>query len=167
MKSRYMTVQDLTHELGISRTTAYQLIRKINHTKIGRRILVAEEDLTNYLQKHTEIRSNTNQNNNIYNSRSNIMRNYFNTKHIDAIEIEEVADLLHHADMKPDKYIRIVMDEDFSFIDIRGEEEVILQAVVFVEDRLGNFSRYDFEQGDTEHCLYMALDPEIFIAVSI
>lgn len=65
MKSRYMTVQDLTHELGISRTTAYQLIRKINHTKIGRRILVAEEDLTNYLQKHTEIRSNTNQNNNI------------------------------------------------------------------------------------------------------
>ena len=74
------------------------------------------------------------------------MRKYFNTKHIDAIEIEEVADLLYHADMKAEKYTRIVMDEEFSFIDIRGEEEVILQAVVFVEDRLGNFSRYDFEQ---------------------
>lgn len=95
------------------------------------------------------------------------MRKYFNTKHIDAIEIEEVADLLYHADMKAEKYTRIVMDEEFSFIDIRGEEEVILQAVVFVEDRLGNFSRYDFEQGDTERCLYMAIDPELFIAVSI
>ena len=28
-------------------------------------------------------------------------------------------------------------------------------------------SRYDFEQGDTERCLYMAIDPELFIAVSI
>lgn len=95
------------------------------------------------------------------------MRNYFNTNHIDAIEIEEVADLLHHADMKADKYTRIVMDEEFSFIDIRGEEEVIHQAVVFVEDRLGSFSRYDFEPGDTERWLYMAIDPEMFIAVSI
>ena len=95
------------------------------------------------------------------------MRNYFNTKHIDAIEIEEVADLLHHTDMKAEKYTRIVMDEEFSFIDICGEEEVILQAVVFVEDRCGNFSRYVFEQGDTERCLYMAIDPELFIAVSI
>lgn len=31
------------------------------------------------------------------------MRKYFNTKHIDAIEIEEVADLLYHADMKAEK----------------------------------------------------------------
>ena len=42
------------------------------------------------------------------------MKNYFTANHIDAIEIEEVADLLHHADMKAGKYIRIVMDEEFS-----------------------------------------------------
>ncbi len=61
MKSRFMTVQDLTHELGISRTTAYQLIRKINHTKIGRRILVAEEDLLEYLHQNSQDKDNTNQ----------------------------------------------------------------------------------------------------------
>ena len=95
------------------------------------------------------------------------MRNYFNTNYIDAIEMKDVADLLHYTDTKADKYTRIVMDEEFSFIDIRGDEEVVLQAVVFVEDRLSNFSRYDFKQGDTEYCLYMALDPEKFITVSI
>lgn len=45
------------------------------------------------------------------------------------------------------------MDEEFSFIDIRGEEEVILQAVVFVEDRLGNFSRYYFERNPKNFCV--------------
>ena len=30
------------------------------------------------------------------------MKNYFNTTHIDKIEIEEVADLLHYADRKAD-----------------------------------------------------------------
>jgi excisionase family DNA binding protein len=65
MKNRFMTVQDMTQELGISRTTAYQLIKKIKHTKIGRRLLVTEEDLLDYLQKHTEVRNSLNQNNNI------------------------------------------------------------------------------------------------------
>ena len=65
MKNRFMTVQDMTQELGISRTTAYQLIKKMKHTKIGRRLLVTEEDLLDYLQKHTEVRNSLNQNNNI------------------------------------------------------------------------------------------------------
>ncbi len=65
MKNRFMTVQDMTQELGISRTTAYQLIKKIKHTKIGRRLLVTEEDLLDYLQKHTEVRNSLNQNNNL------------------------------------------------------------------------------------------------------
>ena len=64
MKNRFMTVQDMTQELGISRTTAYQLIKKMKHTKIGRRLLVTEEDLLDYLQKHTEVRNSLNQNNN-------------------------------------------------------------------------------------------------------
>ena len=95
------------------------------------------------------------------------MKNYFTTNHIDEIEMEEVAYLLHHADMEADKYIRVVVDEEFSYIDIRGDEQEIEQAVVFVEDRYGNVSRYDFESNDTERCLYMAMDPEEFIAISI
>lgn len=65
MKNRFMTVQDMTQELGISRTTAYQLIKKMKHTKIGRRLLVTEEDLLDYLHNHTEVRNSLNQNNNI------------------------------------------------------------------------------------------------------
>ena len=61
MKSRFMTVQDLTQELGISRTSAYQLIHKMNHTKIGRRILVTEEDLLEYLHQNSQGRDNANQ----------------------------------------------------------------------------------------------------------
>ena len=95
------------------------------------------------------------------------MRKYFNTKHIDAIEVEELTTILSHADAHPKNYIRIVMDEDFSFLDIRGDEEEILEATVFVEDRFGNFHRYDFEPEDTEKYLYMAIDPEEFIALSI
>ena len=63
MKPKFLTVEDITRELGIGRTTAYQLIRKINHTKIGRRILVAEEDLLDYLSSHTEIQQNTKEDN--------------------------------------------------------------------------------------------------------
>ena len=61
MKSRFMTVQDVIQELGISRTSAYQLIRKMNHTKVGRRILIAEEDLLEYLHQNSQVRDNTNQ----------------------------------------------------------------------------------------------------------
>ncbi len=64
MKPKFLTVEDITRDLGIGRTTAYQLIRKINHTKIGRRILVAEEDLLDYLSNHTEIQQNTKKTNN-------------------------------------------------------------------------------------------------------
>ncbi len=64
MKTRFMSVQDLTQELGISKATAYQLIKKMNFTKIGRKLLVSEEDLLHYLQNHTEVSNNTNQNNN-------------------------------------------------------------------------------------------------------
>ena len=63
MKPKFLTVEDITRELGIERTTAYQLIRKINHTKICRRILVAEEDLLDYLSNHTEIQQNTKEDN--------------------------------------------------------------------------------------------------------
>ncbi|MBQ2404886.1 MAG: helix-turn-helix domain-containing protein, partial [Lachnospiraceae bacterium] len=45
MSKKYYTVEDLIQTLGIGRTTAYQLVKKLNHTRIGRRILITEEDL--------------------------------------------------------------------------------------------------------------------------
>ena len=58
---KLLTVEDLTKELGISRTTAYQIARQIKHSKVGRRILIAEEDLLDYLHKHAEVQNNANQ----------------------------------------------------------------------------------------------------------
>ena len=61
MKSRFMTVQDVIQELGISRTTAYQIVRQIKHSKVGRRILIAEDDLLEYLHQNSQVRDNANQ----------------------------------------------------------------------------------------------------------
>lgn len=58
MSKKYYTVEDLIQTLGIGRTTAYQLVKKLNHTRIGRRLLISEEDLQSYLSRNTEIREN-------------------------------------------------------------------------------------------------------------
>ncbi|MBQ8333025.1 MAG: helix-turn-helix domain-containing protein [Clostridia bacterium] len=58
MSKNYYTVEDLIQTLGIGRTTAYALVKRLNHTRIGRRILISEEDLQSYLSRNTEIREN-------------------------------------------------------------------------------------------------------------
>ena len=58
MSKKYYTVEDLIQTLGIGRTTAYQLVKKLNHIRIGRRLLISEEDLQSYLSRNTEIREN-------------------------------------------------------------------------------------------------------------
>ena len=52
--TKLLTVDDLKDYLGISRATAYKLIHNVKYIKVGRRILVAEEDLLEYLQQITE-----------------------------------------------------------------------------------------------------------------
>ena len=52
---KLFTIEDLTRELYISRNTAYKLARRIKHNKIGRRILIAEEDLKEFLAKNSKI----------------------------------------------------------------------------------------------------------------
>ena len=58
---KLLTVEDLTKELGIGRTTAYQIARQIKHSKVGRRILIAEEDLLDYLHQNSQVRNKANQ----------------------------------------------------------------------------------------------------------
>ena len=59
---KLLTVEDLTKELGISRTTAYQIAHQIKHSKVGRRILIAEEDLLDYIEKNTQFQQDNTQN---------------------------------------------------------------------------------------------------------
>ena len=52
MTTKLLTIDDLCQTLGIGKTTAYQLVKQMKHVKIGRRILVPEEDLLSYIQEH-------------------------------------------------------------------------------------------------------------------
>ena len=61
---KLFTIEDLTKELYISRNTAYKLARQIKHNKIGRRILISEEDLRDYLAKNSQILEDPNHNKN-------------------------------------------------------------------------------------------------------
>ena len=60
---KLFTIEDLTKELYISRSTAYKLARQIKHNKIGRRILISEDDLRDYLEKNSQILENPGYNN--------------------------------------------------------------------------------------------------------
>ena len=50
MLPKLLTVEEISTLLEISKATTYQLIRKMKHVKVGRRILVSEHDLIEYLE---------------------------------------------------------------------------------------------------------------------
>ena len=54
MTTKLLTIDDLCQTLGIGKTTAYQLVKQMKHVKIGRRILVPEEDLEAYIRERME-----------------------------------------------------------------------------------------------------------------
>ena len=60
---KLFTIEDLTKELYISRNTAYKLARQMKHNKIGRRILISEDDLREYLEKNSQNLENSRHNN--------------------------------------------------------------------------------------------------------
>ena len=55
MTQKLLTVDDICAMLEIGRTTAYQLVKNTEHVKIGRRILVPESELQEYIQNHLSI----------------------------------------------------------------------------------------------------------------
>jgi excisionase family DNA binding protein len=57
MLPKLLTVEEISTLLGIGKATTYQLIRKMKHVKVGRRILVSETDLMDYLEANSH--SNT------------------------------------------------------------------------------------------------------------
>jgi excisionase family DNA binding protein len=50
MTQKLLTVDDICEMLEIGKTTAYQLVKNIKHVKIGRRILVPEDEIQSYIQ---------------------------------------------------------------------------------------------------------------------
>ena len=57
---KLLTIEDITQLLGIGRNTAYQLIRKIKHIKIGRRILVDETNLMKFIEQNSDFKQTKN-----------------------------------------------------------------------------------------------------------
>ena len=51
MKNKLLTIEEISAELGIGRTTAYKLVRNMKYVKIGRRILVPESEREAYVKR--------------------------------------------------------------------------------------------------------------------
>ena len=45
MIPKLLTIEDIINALGVGRGTAYKIAKAIKHTKVGRRILVEEQEL--------------------------------------------------------------------------------------------------------------------------
>ena len=52
MTTQLLTVEEICALLGIGKNTAYQLAKNVKHVKIGRRLLVSEQDLNEYIEKN-------------------------------------------------------------------------------------------------------------------
>lgn len=51
MNANLLTIEDLCHELGIGKTTAYKLIKdkKIKAAKVGNKLLISKKNLETYI----------------------------------------------------------------------------------------------------------------------
>ena len=56
MIPKLLTIEDITDMLGVGRGTAYKIAKAIKHTKVGRRILVEEQELLDYIRNHSAIK---------------------------------------------------------------------------------------------------------------
>lgn len=56
MNENLLTIDDICHELGIGKSTAYKLLKekKIKSSKIGSRLVVRKSELERYIKQQTE-----------------------------------------------------------------------------------------------------------------
>jgi excisionase family DNA binding protein len=54
MKNKLLTIEEICAELGIGKTTAYKLVKTMKYVKIGRRILVPENEVEAYVEREME-----------------------------------------------------------------------------------------------------------------
>lgn len=55
MNQNLLTIEDICHELGIGKSTAYKLLKKkkIKSCKIGSRLVVRRDELERYITEQT------------------------------------------------------------------------------------------------------------------
>ena len=60
MISKLLTVVEVAHVLGVSKATAYTLVREMDYTQIGKKLLVSENALERYIEAHSiKVENNT------------------------------------------------------------------------------------------------------------
>ena len=52
MSQKLLTIEDICAMLGVGKNTAYKIAKSVRHVKIGQRILVPEQELSAYIEKH-------------------------------------------------------------------------------------------------------------------
>ena len=53
MITKLLNVAEVAHILGVSKGTAYGLIRSMNYIQIGKKLLVSEQALEAYIREHS------------------------------------------------------------------------------------------------------------------
>ena len=53
MITKLLNVAEVAHILGVSKGTAYSLIRDMNYIQIGKKMLVSEQALETYIEEHS------------------------------------------------------------------------------------------------------------------
>lgn len=51
MKQKLLTIEEICADLGIGKNTAYKLVKNMKYVKIGRRILVPENEVETYVER--------------------------------------------------------------------------------------------------------------------
>ena len=96
------------------------------------------------------------------------MDKYFKNADTDIIVNEEISRLFRRADKRPEKFIRIALDQEKMLLSYKGGAEFeITQATFFLCNKHGEFYRYDFSRNDPSRQFHAAIDPDTFIAFSL
>jgi excisionase family DNA binding protein len=53
MITKLLTVGEIAHILDVSKGKAYSLIREMDYTQIGKKLLVSEQALEKYIREHS------------------------------------------------------------------------------------------------------------------
>ena len=51
---KLLTIEDICNELGIGKNTAYKIAKSVRYVKLGRRILVPDQEIYAYVESHLQ-----------------------------------------------------------------------------------------------------------------
>jgi hypothetical protein len=96
------------------------------------------------------------------------MSKYFHNDDVQFIESQEIENFFKRADKKPEKYLRIALNENHMKMDFKAKSEFeFLEAIIFHYKENGQIIRYDFKKHAPVTSCYAVVDPEGIMAVYI